>query len=334
MSSLSSVSAGSKQAYAVAGVLVLLATVLRWLLGWIDAGVLVFPTFYPAVLFATLIGGAGPGLFAAGLSTLLPWYLFVPPPGAFFPLTLGQAIDLGLFFASSLVIIWATERHRKTTARLQQEEKHRQLVVNELAHRLKNKGATIQSILYHQFRDNPAVRDQVMGRLQAISATDDLVMAAHGQGADLRAILLAELGPYGAVRVSLGGPDVLLLPKLALTMALLFHELATNAAKYGALSGPEGTLSVRWSLAGQQLTVDWAEHGGPAVAAPVTRGFGTRLMAGALDPFDGSVDLQFNPDGLACKMVAAVPTAVPHGSSQMVMDAMREVLSHRRASAT
>jgi HWE histidine kinase len=90
--------------------------------------------------------------------------------------------------------------------------------------------ATIQSIISFQLRDDPQIRDAILSRLTALSATDDLIMATQGQGAGLRGILSAELRPYGVSRVSMEGPDVLLPPKLALMMALLVHELATNAA--------------------------------------------------------------------------------------------------------
>ena len=103
-------------------------------------------------------------------------------------------------------------------------------------------------------------------------------MATQGQGAGLRGILSAELRPYG-VSVD-GGPDVLLPPKLALMMALLVHELATNAAKYGALSSSVGNLSIQWSLADARLDLEWRESGGPTVTAPVHRGFGTRQRQG------------------------------------------------------
>ena len=95
--------------------------------------------------------------------------------------------------------------------------------------------------------------------VSALSATDDLIMAAQGQGARIRDVVSTELRPYGASRISIEGPDCLLSPKLALTMALLIHELATNAAKYGALSNSLGRLSIAWLLSGEELNLERRE---------------------------------------------------------------------------
>ena len=154
---------------------------------------------------------------------------------------------LAYLFASALVV-WGADHYRRLRRRLEDEEKFRKLAVEELAHRLKNKIATIQSIISFQLRDNPQIRDAISKRLVALSATDDLILATQGQGARIRDILSAELGPYDVSRISMVGPDILLPPKLALTLALLTHELATNAAKHGALSCEPVSYLSRWSL--------------------------------------------------------------------------------------
>jgi two-component sensor histidine kinase len=94
-------------------------------------------------------------------------------------------------------------------------------------------------------------------------------------------------------------------------MALLVHELATNASKYGALSSASGTLTVGWTLADARLTLEWRENGGPPVVAPDHRGFGSRLFLGALDQFDGKVDANFAPAGLVCKLSIDLPGRAP-----------------------
>jgi two-component sensor histidine kinase len=98
------------------------------------------------------------------------------------------------------------------------------------------------------------------------------------------------------------GSDVLFVPKLALTMALIFHELATNAVKYGALSNPAGELHIGWTHDNEELTLEWREKGGPTVSIPSHRGFGTRLLSGALDQFGGKMQTSFEEGGLICKM--------------------------------
>ena len=140
----------------------------------------------------------------------------------------------------SLIIVWVAEHYRGLTKRLEDEQKFRELAVEELAHRLKNKVATIQSIVSLRLREDPKVRDEIVNCLGSLRATDDLIIAAQGKGARIADILYAELRPYDVARISVDGPDILLPPKLAVTMALLFHELTTNAAKYGALSHSVG----------------------------------------------------------------------------------------------
>ena len=95
-----------------------------------------------------------------------------------------------------------------------------------------------------------------------------------------------------------------------MTMAMLFHELATNAAKYGSLSSPTGRVSINWSLSEANLELYWRESGGPAVTTPAHSGFGTRLLSRALDQYRGSVEMTFAPTGLICKMSAVLPDDV------------------------
>jgi two-component sensor histidine kinase len=302
---------GSAEAYAFATMCVVTASLARWGLGLLSEGILVFATYYPAVLFSALIGGAGAGTFAAILGGVIGWWAFMPPHFTFFPVTLGQQIGLLTYFFASLLIVWGADHYCKITKRLEDEEEFRKLAVDELAHRLKNKLATIQSIISFQLRDDPPIRDAILRRLAALSATDDLIMATQGQGAGLRGILSAELRPYGVSRVSMEGPDVLLPPKLALMMALLVHELATNAAKYGALSSSVGNLSIQWSLADARLELEWRESGGPTVAAAVHRGFGTRLLSRALEQFGGAVEATFATTGLICNLSLVLPESAP-----------------------
>jgi two-component sensor histidine kinase len=297
----------SAEAYAFALCCVVIASLVRWWLGHIDENIVPFATYFPAVLFASLIGGVGAGIFAAVFGGIIGWWAFMPPPFRFV-FQPGQEISLVAYFLSSLFIVWGADHYRKVTKRLEDEEKFRKLAVDELAHRLKNKIATIQSIISYQLRDDPKTRDAIFGRLIALSGTDDLIMEAQGQGARLRQILSAELGPYETSRIAIEGPAIILSPKLAMTMALLVHELATNAAKYGALSSVGGRLTISWSLSGNRLSLEWCERDGPSiVSAPVHRGFGMRLLSQALDQFGGQVETTFETTGLICKLSMTLP---------------------------
>lgn len=299
---------GSAGAYAFATFLIVIAGLTRWGLSFISEDIFLFAAFYPAILFATYIGGPGVGVFAAGLGAAIAWGAFMPHPvGA------GVQIKLLAYSASATLIIWGADHYRRVRKRLEDEENFRKLAVEELAHRLKNKLATIQSIISFQLRDEPQVRDGILRRLSALAATDDLIMAAQGKGARIGDIITAELRPYDVGRISIEGPDILLAPKLALTMALLFHELATNATKYGALSQSAGRISVRWSCSDARLNLEWRESEGPAVSAPRHRGFGTRLFLRALAQFGGKVDAAFASTGLICKLNVPLSDGAPTG---------------------
>jgi two-component sensor histidine kinase len=309
------VPAGSPQAYAFAVFCVALAGSVRWTIGLFAPDVVPFATFFPASLLAALVGGIGPGTLAAVLGGMIGWWLFLYPPMAWLPLTLAQQISLIAYMVTSLIIVWAADHYRRLMKRLEEEEKFRELAVEELAHRLKNKVATIQSIISLRLRDDPQARDEILHCLGSLRATDDLIIAAQGRGARIGDILAAELRPYDVSRISIAGPEILLPPKLALTLSLLFHELATNAAKYGALSRSVGKISVRWWYADPWVDFQWHESDGPPVGPPQRRGFGTRLFLRALDQFDGHVDATFAATGLVCKfrvrLVEMSPSIVP-----------------------
>jgi two-component sensor histidine kinase len=298
---------GSVEAYLAATVLVVIASLIRWGLGFLGETLLPFTTYYPVVLFATYLGGPWVGIFTAIAGGLVGWWAFLSPHVGFFPLRIAGELELPTYAVACALIIWGADSYRRLAARLREEERLRTLAVEELAHRLKNKIASIQSIISYQLREQPRLRDDIIARLVALAATDDLIMTAQGRGASIRAILSTELKPYGLARISMEGPDIILTPTLALTLALIVHELATNAAKYGALSVPAGKLSIQWSLADRILNLDWRETGGPVVVSPTHRGFGLKLLSRALEQFSGNVEMTFETNGLVCQIKALLP---------------------------
>src|SRR5262249_59887973 len=156
------VPAGSAQSYVFALFCVVVAALVRWAVGQWFEGVIPFVTFFPAVLLAALVGGIGPGILAALLGGLIGWWAFVYPPMAFFPLNPGQVISLIAYLITCLILVWAAEHYRGLTKRLEDEQKFRELAVEELAHRLKNKVATIQSIVSLRLREDPQARDEIV----------------------------------------------------------------------------------------------------------------------------------------------------------------------------
>lgn len=203
------------------------------------------------------------------------------------------------------------EQMKEAARKLAGEETFRKRVVEELAHRLRNKVATVQAIVHYQARGYPQLRDEIFSRLHALSATDELIVTAQGRGADLKNIIEAEIAPYHALRVSADGPKLFLEPKRALGMALVLHELATNASKYGSLSGSAGNIAIHWSIVGNQLNLEWRESGGPVVVKPERHGFGSRLVSGILASFGGKIDAQFEPTGLVCQVTIGLEPATP-----------------------
>jgi two-component sensor histidine kinase len=185
------------------------------------------------------------------------------------------------------------------------------LMIDELNHRVKNTLATVQSIAMQTARSHPEPQTfarSFQSRLLSLSHTHDLLTRSHWEGADLRAILEHETEAHGVTRLVPNGPPVALDPPAALSLGMIFHELATNAAKYGALSSPEGRVFVDWSVSNQAdrvLHLNWRETGGPEVTPPERRGFGGRLIErNVRHDLAGDVRVSYPPEGLVFEMTA------------------------------
>lgn len=189
-------------------------------------------------------------------------------------------------------------------------EEHQVLLVNELNHRAKNLLTIIQGVAQQTFSRSavPAeVRHTFEGRLAALAAAHDLLTQRKWESASLRHIMSNAVMAVcpAPERVLLNGPDLTLAPKTAISLAMAAHELATNALKYGSLSVSSGTVHVDWSTENNQLKLTWREAGGPVVAAPSTRGFGTRMVErGLAAELQGTVKLAFEPEGVVCTLDA------------------------------
>jgi two-component sensor histidine kinase len=187
-------------------------------------------------------------------------------------------------------------------------EERRALLLREMNHRIKNVLAAVQAIANQTFKDR-ATPDSMRtfgNRLQAMAAAHDLLLNENWEGADLHATVGAALAPFGSERrrrFVIDGPPAQVSARAALALSMALHELCTNAAKYGALSAPGGLVTVRWWLAdgenGRRFCLSWTESGGPPVAEPEHRGFGTRLIETALAvELAGSVRLEYPETGV------------------------------------
>lgn len=196
------------------------------------------------------------------------------------------------------------------------------LLINELNHRVKNTLAIVQGLAAQSFRavdPSGMARATFDGRLKALAAAHDLLTERSWQATTLRETIqtgIAASVGEAASRVELSGPEVRLAPEHAVALAMTVHELSTNALKHGALSRPAGRVAVSWRRDGDAaegaLVIDWLEQGGPAVAPPARKGFGTRLIERGLSgEIAGSARIDFRPDGLRCRITFHVPTPDP-----------------------
>jgi PAS domain S-box-containing protein len=198
------------------------------------------------------------------------------------------------------------------------EQEHLRLLLSELNHRTQNTLATVQVIATQTFRDG-AHGDAVtfQGRIQALASVHGLLGREDWLAVGLGELIEQILRPFGlrdgdGDRMTVDGPEARLPPKTALTLALVFEELATNAAKYGALSTPAGKIRLSWTIAstdrGERMRILWTESGGPPVTPPARKGFGSRLIEGGLaQELGGEVHLDYAPSGVVCRIDMPAP---------------------------
>ena len=288
-----------------------LGTLGRWGLAQIRPDVF-FTPYFPAVVLVTVFAGIRIGALTAIAAGALGVSVNFGDTTA----DSARFVLLVIFWAVCAVAIWGVEHYRSIAAqqqevsrRLIEEEKYRKLMVDELQHRLKNKTSTVHAVLHQVLQDQPEVWTRIDHRIRALSATDDLIARVDGRGCDIRDLLRSELGPYGHVRFNLNGDELFLPDKLAVSLALIFHELATNAGKYGAFSAPKGLLQVSWTVSDDRLNVTWDETEGPPVETIGKPGFGTKLLNAALLPFNGKTEISFLKSGVHCTMQCRIPAS-------------------------
>jgi two-component sensor histidine kinase len=259
----------------------------------------------PAVLLATLFGGAWGGLSCLGISLLGAWYLFL---GARYSFTLAPhelaALTASMLAGATVIAISVLLRELIFLLEAAKEREH--LLVLELQHRVKNNLAVVQAVATQTLRSTPdleAFRAAFTERLTALGSAHSLLSRGSGETVALDEVVEQTLAPFNASgHIAMHGAPLSVRAQQAVSVVLCLHELATNAAKYGALSADAGIVEVRWlgEFKGQHLDValSWVERGGPPVAAPSRQGFGSRLLARGIDPGRGAKVL-FAPGGLS-----------------------------------
>ncbi|WP_296596040.1 sensor histidine kinase, partial [Phenylobacterium sp.] len=205
---------------------------------------------------------------------------------------------------------------KQAEAEQQRYQAQLRLMINELNHRVKNTLATVQSMAAQALRgggDPSAAYERFESRLMGLAEVHDVLTRENWHGADLREVVERALRPFTSAvpgQLSAEGPAVWLQPRAALTMALVLHELATNAVKYGALSCETGAVSLGWTFdaVDERLRLTWVESGGPPVSPPTRRGFGSRLIERALkSELQGQAAMTYDPAGLVCIMDGKLP---------------------------
>jgi len=195
------------------------------------------------------------------------------------------------------------------------DQKRNQELITTLAreaeHRSKNLLANaLATVNLSQSSSPEGLKQTIIGRIQALANVCSLFVTTRWIGAELSAIATQELAPYSEVhweRVLIDGPQILLEPGVAQAIAVMLHELATNAAKYGALSQPDGQICLKWShAADDQLRLLWTERGGPAVQEPTRNGVGSRIIEGMITQLKGKVRFDWRKDGLVCEITFPV----------------------------
>ncbi|UXS31154.1 PAS domain-containing protein [Agrobacterium tumefaciens] len=193
-------------------------------------------------------------------------------------------------------------------------EEQQVLLRNELSHRIKNILALVQSVASQTLKDDDEMavaKPAFLARLAALGRAHDLLLRPNHDMTTLKTVAETAAKEQSAGRMEISGPEVVLAPKSGLAIALAFHELATNAVKYGALANATGDISIRWDIGvveeKEWLHLVWQERGGPAVIAPTRKGFGSRMIERALASYvSGKAVLAFEPDGLVFSLSAPV----------------------------
>jgi len=208
---------------------------------------------------------------------------------------------------SAGAIVGASKIARDITERKRAHE-HILLLSREIDHRARNLLALIQATVHmSQGRTSGELKTAIEGRIQALSHAHTLLAQSRWEGADLGSLVTNELLPYQSeevLRTNVSGPDLLLGPNQAQALAMVFHELATNAAKYGALSVAAGSVRIRWSRdESGRLLLRWTEVGGPPIKPPRHHGFGMQVIEQIVyQQLRGAIRLDWHAEGLSCEI--------------------------------
>jgi two-component sensor histidine kinase len=244
-------------------------------------------------------------------SPLSGWSVAAGIPTASITAPLWQALAITAAIGAILLAIGLGFAVRMASQIARAEALH-QLLIHELNHRVKNTLATVQSVAAQTFRNTPDSAEATAkfdARLMALGRAHNVLSAEKWESADVREIVDEVMDPYAArdgSRLKVSGPEIKVVPRCALMISMVLHELATNAAKYGALSNDKGWIRVEWHRVDGEvpkLHLQWREVDGPPVRTPGRRGFGSRLIEQSFAAqLGGSATLEFDSAGVVCTL--------------------------------
>jgi two-component sensor histidine kinase len=288
---------------AVAVLCVLAAALIRLAFAGMLGDGLPFVTFFPAVVFASALGGPLAGFSALALSTVVVAAFVVRPVNDLAPGELLRAIAFWVL-CSLLIFLVSLMRELAQTIAVSEERAH--LIARETAHRARNVLGLVQAIARQTSRRTDSVSDFLTRfdeRLAALARAQDVLGSAQ---ADLKPFLERVIEPFARDRFDLIGSPTAVPEEHGVALALVVHELATNALKYGALSTPAGRVAISWQADRDVLRLLWRETSGPPVIAPSNQGSGSRLFASAFPPDRGEVTVDYAPQGVVCRIAVPV----------------------------
>jgi two-component sensor histidine kinase len=275
-----------------------------------------FITYFPALIVASALGGATGGLTCLAAATLGAALLLRASPvsaawalGSFW-------IAGGLIIAVAAALADSVRELRLSRGKLTETQAQLQTLVGELAHRSRNALFVIMSIVSQSARAASSAADAariINARLEALRRAQEVTLRVDGTSALLGPLLQTALEPFDLERIVIApGPEVQVEADVAMGLGLLFHELATNALKYGALSRPQGRVTIEWTVDASFARFVWREAGGPPVEEPSRKGFGARLLETALVPQGGKAERRFEPEGVVCELHIPEPRPTAH----------------------
>jgi two-component sensor histidine kinase len=264
-----------------------------------------FLTFFPVVLIAALIAGPVAGITTLILSSLIAGFFWLDPPRSF-TIAHEAVLRLSVFYILCALLITIAALLRALVRALAQSEERALVLAHEMTHRARNVLGLAHAISRQTFQGAGTLAEyQTLfeSRLLALSRAQELITQSPAIPTDLKTLLDRALEPFDVARFNMSGTTIGVPLELGSTLTLLFHELATNSLKYGALSVPQGRVVVNWNPRGQDVHLDWCECDGPTVAPPSRTGFGSRLLRTAFPPGRGQAAISYAPSGVECKIV-------------------------------